>query len=236
MSKRNKHRGETIMSNETQENQEQPQALNVEVPNQQPAAEPEQPANSTPTITQEAVVETPESANRAESVAKGVAQNEATRTTARIAQKPAAKSSNIEALKSDNPRVRQLAYQINQYLVRCAQPCTTEAAMVKKLEQFTYIIRAIINSADPAVYNTAYQFFKTHRRDVLSEDSVLQYVHVLPSELSIRVQTIYTVFMELVAANVDKKPFRLDYGLIRDNMKLSAHHPLLNWIRSRLRS
>lgn len=221
MSKRNKHKGET-MSIENKESQEQ--ALEVKV--EQPVVEEQKPS-----ITQEAKIETPVEA-KPEDVAKKVAVEAATKVTAQIAQKPA--GGNIQALKSDNPRVRQFAYQVNQYMALCNDPRTSEAVLRKKLEQFTYIIRVIINSTDPAVYAAAYQFFKEHRKDILSESCVLQYVHVLPTELSIRVQTIYTTFMELVTANVDKKPFRLDYGLIRDNMKLPAQHPLLSWIRNRL--
>lgn len=222
MSKKHKYKGET-MSTEAQENKEA-QAVDLKV---------EQPKEAAPEIVQEAAVETPAAAqpNPAE-VAKQLTTEAATKATARIAQKPG--KSNVDALQSDNPRVRQFAYQVNQYIALCNKPCVSEAALKAKLEQFTYIIRVIINSTDPAVYSAAYQFFKNHRKDILAESCVLQYVHVLPTELSIRVQTIYTTFMELVAANVDKKPFRLDYGLIRDNMKLPPQHPLLGWIRNRL--
>lgn len=220
MSKKNKNKGGT-MSTESQEPQEQAVDVTVE------KAEPQ----TAPAIVQEAEVESPKPAP--EEVAKKLTEEAAVQATARIAQKPA-KGSNIESLQSDNPRVRQFAYQVNQYIALCKQPCITDAALRKKLEQFTYIIRVIINSTDPAVYSAAYQFFKVHRKDILSEDCVFQNVHTLPTELSIRIQTLYTVFMELVAANVDKRKFRLDYGLIRDNMKLPAQHPLLNWIRNRL--
>ena len=144
------------------------------------------------------------------------------------------KDQNAKSLRSDNPRVRQFAYQVNQYIALCANKSTSETNLVKKLQQFTQIIRAIINSTDVEVYSAAYAFFKEHRDDILSEQCVFQYIHKLPLEMSIRVQTIYTTFKEFVAANVDKKPFRLDYGLIRDNLKLPAQHPLYNWIRRRL--
>lgn len=223
MSKKHKYKGET-MSTESQETKEA-QAVDLNV---------EQPKEAAPEIVQEAAVETPAAVTqpKSEEVAKQIATEEAAKATARIAQKPG--KTNVDALQSDNPRVRQFAYQVNQYIALCNKPCVSEAALKAKLEQFTYIIRVIINSTDPAVYSAAYQFFKNHRKDILAESCVLQHVHVLPTELSIRVQTIYTTFMELVAANVDKKPFRLDYGLIRDNMKLAPHHPLLNWIRNRL--
>lgn len=224
MSKKNKYKGES-MSNETQE---QTPAVDINVPAQEEA---ETQAPSAPAIVQESVVETP--AKTPEAIAKQITEEDATKTSARIAQKPN-KNSNIESLQSDNPRVRQFAYQVNQYIGLCNKPCSTETALNKKIEQFTFIMRVIINSSDPAVYSAAYQFFKNHRKDILSENCVFQSVHNLPTELSIRIQTLYTTFMELVAANVDKKPFRLDYGLIRDNMKLPAQHPLLNWIRNRL--
>lgn len=143
-------------------------------------------------------------------------------------------SSNEKALRSENPRVRQFAYQVNQYIALCSKNSTSEDMLVKKLQQFTQIVRSIINSTDPEVYSAAYKFFKEYRNSILSEQTVFQYVHKLPTEMSIRVQTIYTTFKELVSANVDGKPFRLDYGLIRDNMKLPAQHPLLSWIRKRL--
>lgn len=225
MSKRNKNKGVT-MSNENQETVEQSQIEN--------SAEVGTPIEvSTPEIVQEAVVETPIEEKRS-NAEKKVTIEVATKTTARIAQKPATKN-NLSYLQSDNPRVRQLAFQINQYMVLCNQTGQSESDLTKRLTQFTHIIRVIINSTDTEVYSAAYQFFKNHRKDILSETSVFQYVHSLPTELSIRVQTIYTVFMELVASNVDKRPFRLDYGLIRDNMKLPAQHPLMNWIRNRLR-
>jgi len=224
MSKKNKYKGES-MSNETQE---QTPAVDIDVPAQE---ETETQAPAAPAIVQESVVETP--AKTPEAIAKQITEEDATKTSARIAQKPN-KNSNIESLQSDNPRVRQFAYQVNQYIGLCNKPCSTETALNKKIEQFTFIMRVIINSSDPAVYSAAYQFFKNHRKDILSENCVFQSVHNLPTELSIRIQTLYTTFMELVAANVDKKPFRLDYGLIRDNMKLPAQHPLLNWIRNRL--
>lgn len=221
MSKKNKYKGET-MNTESQESQEQ--AVDI-------AIEKEEGTSTAPAIVQEAEVE---SLNPAPAeVAKKLTEEAAVQATARIAQKPV-KGSNVEALQSDNPQVRQFAYQVNQYIALCKQSCITDTALRKKLEQFTYIMRVIINSTDPAVYSAAYQFFKIHRKDILSEDCVFQNVHTLPTELSIRIQTLYTVFMELVAANVDKRKFRLDYGLIRDNMKLPAQHPLLNWIRNRL--
>ena len=238
MSKRNRNTNtdDATMSTESQETQEQSQPIDLTV--ETPAAAPEQeaPAQATepaPVITQEAEVETPTPEKKAEDAAKAVTVNAATKATARIAQKPAS-NSNLASLQSTNPRVRQFAFQANQYIALCKQPCTTEPAMRKKLEQFTYIIRVIINSTDPAVYEAAFQFFKNYRTNILSENTVFQYIHVLPTELSIRVQTIYTTFTDLVAAVVDQKPFRLDYGLIRDNMKLPAQHPLLNWIRNRL--
>ena len=224
MSKKNKYKGES-MSNETQE---QTPAVDIDVPAQEEA---ETQAPAAPAIVQESVVETP--AKTPEAIAKEITTEDATKSAARIAQKPN-KNNNLESLQSDNPRVRQFAYQVNQYIGLCNKPCTTETALNKKIEQFTFIMRVIINSSDPAVYSAAYQFFKNHRKDILSENCVFQSVHNLPTELSIRIQTLYTTFMELVAANVDKKPFRLDYGLIRDNMKLPAQHPLLNWIRNRL--
>lgn len=208
------------MDNENQESVTQPQTETaVEV--------------DTPEVVQEAVIETPVEEKAAE-IGKKISIESASKTAARIAQKPATKN-NLSYLHSDNPVVRQLAFQINQYMVLCNQASKSENDLTKRLVQFTHIIRVIINSTDPAVYSAAYQFFKNHRNNILSETTVFQYVHSLPTELSIRVQTIYTVFMELVAANVDKRPFRLDYGLIRDNMKLPAQHPLLNWIRNRLR-
>lgn len=143
-------------------------------------------------------------------------------------------NANDKAMHSENPRVRQFAYQVNQYLAICAKRSTAEDVLYNKLQQFTLIVRAIINSTDPEVYNAAYQFFKEYRNSILSEQTIFQYVHKLPTELSIRVQTVYTTFRELVKANVENKPFRLDYGLIRDNMKLPAQHPMLNWIRKRL--
>lgn len=236
MSKKNKYKGDT-MSNETQE---QTPAVDLEVPTQevaetQPAEtqEPATPETPAPAIVQEAEVETPKPEKKPEEIAKKITEEDATKTSARIAQKPT-KNSNIESLQSNNPRVRQFAYQVNQYIALCNKPCITEAALNKKIEQFTFIMRVIINSTDPAVYSAAYQFFKNHRKDILSESCVFQNVHNLPTELSIRIQTLYTVFMELAASNVDKKPFRLDYGLIRDNMKFKAQHPFLNWIRNRL--
>lgn len=141
---------------------------------------------------------------------------------------------NNDMVSSPNPQVRQFAYQVNQYIALCSLNSVSEQTLYKKLQQFTMIIRAIINSTDTEVYNAAYRFFKEHRNDILSEQTVFQYVHKLPTELSIRVQTVYTTMKELVAANVDHKPFRLDYGLIRDNMKLPAQHPFYNWIRKRL--
>ena len=224
MSKKNKYKGDT-MSNETEE-QAAP-AVELDVPAQEASEQPKQ------EIVQESVVETPKPEKKPEDIAKKITEEDATKTSARIAQKPA-KNSNIESLQSDNPRVRQFAYQVNQYIALCTKPCTNDAALNKKIEQFTFIMRVIINSTDPAVYSAAYQFFKNHRKDILSEACVFQNVHNLPTELSIRIQTLYTVFMELVTANVDRKPFRLDYGLIRDNMKLPAQHPFLNWIRNRL--
>jgi hypothetical protein len=144
------------------------------------------------------------------------------------------KSVSISQMASGNPRVRQFAYQCNQYIALHKTASVSEEDMTKKLAQFANIIRAIINTTDTEVYDAAYKFFKEHRNDILSEEKVFQYIHRLPTELSIRVQTVYTSFRELVAANMERRRFKLDYGLIRDNMKLPSQHPLLNWIRKRL--
>lgn len=133
-----------------------------------------------------------------------------------------------------NRRVQTFEYQVEQYVKLSKVSIPTEAGLKKKLYQFANIIRMIINSEDTAVYEAAYQFFKDYRNSILSEDSVFGYIHDIPTEQSIRMQTIYTTFRALVEANLTKTKFALDYGLIRDNLKLPVQHPLLNWIRKKL--
>lgn len=189
----------------------------------------------TPVVKQESTVINPEES-------KKETTDEYYKPTAKPAEESAApvretiapKSASVQQLQSDNPRVRQFAFQCNQYINLHRTSSISEADLTKKLSQFANIIRSIINSTDTAVYDAAYKFFKEHRNDILSEERVFQYIHKLPTEMSIRVQTVYTTFRELVDANVDHRKFRLDYGLIRDNMKLPSTHPLLNWVRRRL--
>jgi len=134
----------------------------------------------------------------------------------------------------ENPRVKQFQYQANEYIKLCANSCVSEQLLSRKISKFSDIIRAIINTTDTKVYDAAYTFFKEHRNDILAEEVALRNVHQLPTETFIRVQTVYTTMRELVETNMKKKQFMLDYGLIRDNMKLPAQHPFLSWIRRKL--
>lgn len=133
-----------------------------------------------------------------------------------------------------NRRVQTFEYQVEQYVKLCKVSIPTEAGMKQKLYQFANIIRMIINSDDTAVFEAAYQFFKEYRNNILCEDAVFGYIHDIPTEQSIRMQTIYTTFRALVESNINKTRFALDYGLIRDNLKLPVQHPLLNWIRKKV--
>lgn len=134
----------------------------------------------------------------------------------------------------ENPRVRQFKFHTNEYITLCATQIQSQAMLDKKIAQFATIIRSIINTNDTKVYDAAYTFFKEHRNDILSEETVFRNVHKLPSEMFVRVQTVYTTMRGLVEANINKRPFAFDYGLIRDNMKLPAQHPFLSWVRTKL--
>lgn len=136
--------------------------------------------------------------------------------------------------KQVNRRVQTFEFQVAQYIKLCSGPILSEQQIKKKLYAFANIIRMIINSTDTAVFDAAYQFFKEYRNNILAEDLVFGYIHTIPTEQSIRMQTIYTTFRAMVESNVNKTRFALDYGLIRDNLKLPVQHPLLNWIRKKL--
>jgi len=136
-----------------------------------------------------------------------------------------------------NRKSNTFKYQVNENLKLCKASICTDAILTAKMHQFANIIRMVLNTADASdvvIYDEMFTFFKEHKNNLLSEQTVLQHIHRLPLELSIRVQTIYTVFTELVESTSTKTRFKLDYGLIRDNLKLPAQHPLLGWIRRRM--
>lgn len=216
MTKKNQYEAEPLPNANQEQNP-------VEQQEQQPATTP---SEQTAEIKPAPEVQVAQTQQPAPVVATPVSNPpKATSATVRVAQKAPAKV---------NRQVQTFEFQVDQYLKLCENQIITEDMLKKKLYQFANIIRMIINSNDTAVFDAAYKFFKEYRNSILCEECVFGYIHTIPTEQSIRMQTIYTTFRELVEANVSGAAFKLDYGLIRDNLKLPAQHPLLNWIRNRL--
>lgn len=138
-------------------------------------------------------------------------------------------------VKETNPRVKFFREACGRYIAKSKGIISTEVATTERLVDLISIIRHVYNSMDTAVFDEAYKFFKENRNGILAEDVVFQYIHKIPTETSIRLQTIYTVMRELVDANREKRAFRLDLGLIRDSMKLPSESPLLNWIGTKVK-
>ena len=224
MSKKNSYSTEPISGSRDEETQMQAETV------QEKPATPATPDSVAVTVDDQSIPEEKPVAKAPEKPATPVATPTAT---------PKANPDAVRVVKKNNEqpanrRVQTFEYLVEQYVKLSKINIPTEAGLKQKLYQFANIIRMIINSTDTAVYDAAYQFFKEYRNSILSEDLVFGYIHDIPTEQSIRMQTIYTTFRALVEANLTKTKFALDYGLIRDNLKLPVQHPLLNWIRKKL--